>query len=166
MQRISALADVCKRGDIRREVRCLGTFSCSSAMARRLFARNDLRSAKLPGATKLGSATRYLRYPDLLPLRDIDPSSDPYSTVYRMRTEAGPLDIAFINQFGRLTLVECKLWRNPEARRKVVAQTLDYARAVSRWSYSDLQRQVAAASGRHGNVPFETTLAQNPGLIE
>ena len=47
-----------------------------------------------------------------------------------------------------------------------MAQALDYARAVSRWSYSDLQRQVAAASGRHGNVPFEKALARNPELNE
>ena len=83
----------------------MGTFSCSSAMAR-LFVRNDLRSEKLQGATKRGCAT-------LTPL------------CTELRTEAGALDIAFINQFGRLTLVECKLWRNPEARRKVVAQALD-----------------------------------------
>src|SRR5262245_37196843 len=106
-------------------------------------------------------------HPDLLPLRDIDPSFGPLVPLCtELRTEVGPLDIAFINRFGRLTLVECKLWRNPEARRKVVAQTLDYARAISRWTYSDLQRQVAAASGRHGNVPFENTRARDPTLSE
>src|SRR6516225_9199801 len=42
-------------------------------------------------------------------------------------------------------LVECKLWKNPEARRQVVAQTLDYVSALSRWSYADLQAKVAAA---------------------
>lgn len=28
----------------------------------------------------------------------------------------------FINERGRLTIVECKLWKNPQARREVVAQ--------------------------------------------
>lgn len=106
-------------------------------------------------------------HPDLLPLRDIDPSFGPLIPLCtELQCKAGRSDIAFINPFGRLTLVECKLWRNREARREVVAQTLDYASMISRWSYSDLQRQVAAASRRRGNVPFECALAQNPGLSE
>ena len=68
-------------------------------------------------------------------------------------------DVAYINHHGLLTLVECKLWRNPEARRKVVAQVIDYARAVARWSYADLQRQVAIATKQTGNVPFELVRA-------
>jgi hypothetical protein len=54
-----------------------------------------------------------------------------------------------------LTLVECKLWKNPEARRQVVAQTLDCVSALSRWSYADLQAKVAAALRKQGNNPFE-----------
>jgi RecB family endonuclease NucS len=61
------------------------------------------------------------------------------------RTPAGPIDIAFINPAGRLTLVEFKLWRNAEARRKVVAPALDYARTIKGWSYADVQRQAAMA---------------------
>src|SRR5262249_53397542 len=107
------------------------------------------------------------KYPELLPWREIDPAYGPLTPLCtELRTDAGPVDIAFINQFGRLTLVECKLWRNAEARRKVVAQALDYARAISRWTYSDLQREVAKASRLPGNVPFDRVLARNPGLRE
>jgi hypothetical protein len=106
-------------------------------------------------------------HPELLPVKDIDPAYGPLTPLCtELRTEAGPLDIAFINPFGRLTLVECKLWRNPQARREVVAQVLDYARAISRWSYSDLQRQVSAASGRTGNAPYELVKASHPDLVE
>ena len=106
-------------------------------------------------------------HPNLLPIDEVDPSFAPLAPLCtEMRTEAGPVDVAFINPTGRLTLVECKLWRNPEARRKVVAQILDYARAVSRWTYADLQRQVAAASGRKGNVPFEAAKTLDPALDE
>ena len=108
-----------------------------------------------------------LQNPGILPVRQIDPSFGPLIPLCKeLRTEAGPLDAAFINHDGRPTLVECKLWRNPEARRKVVAQVLDYARAISRWSYSDLQRQVAAATGRKGNVPYELAAAVHPDLKE
>jgi hypothetical protein len=37
-----------------------------------------------------------------------------------------------------LVLVETKLWRNPEAKREVVAQAIDYGSAISKWSYSRL----------------------------
>ncbi|WP_166802169.1 hypothetical protein [Microvirga pakistanensis] len=43
---------------------------------------------------------------------------------------------------------------------------LDYARAISRWSYADLQRQVSMAPSRHGNIPFEFAKAVNPTLVE
>jgi hypothetical protein len=78
----------------------------------------------------------------------------------------GRVDAVFIDICGRLTLVECKLWQNPEARRKVVAQILDYAAALLSWSYGDLQRQVARRLGRPGNVLFEVDRLTNPGLDE
>jgi hypothetical protein len=106
-------------------------------------------------------------HPELLPLRDIDPSFGPLIPLCKeLHTEAGRLDLAFINPYGRLTLVECKLWRNPQARREVVVQVLDYARAISRWSYSDLQREVTRARGGAGNVPFELARKENPSLNE
>ena len=108
-----------------------------------------------------------LAHPSLLPIRQIDPAYGPLVPLCReLRTDAGPIDAVFINPQGRLTFVECKLWRNPEARRKVVAQILDYARVVSRWSYSDLQRSVAMATGRHGNVPFELVRQLEPSIQE
>jgi hypothetical protein len=130
------------------------------------------RAHRLPLGDTGGRDEAWLRdtlfsNPDLLPIRDIDASFGPLLPLCReLRTEAGPLDIAFISASGRLTLVECKLWRNPEARRKVVAQVLDYARAISQWTYSDLQRQVSMATGRQGNVPFELASSVNPTLIE
>lgn len=106
-------------------------------------------------------------HPGLLPVRDIDPSYGPLIPLCReLRTDAGLIDAVFINPHGRLTFVECKLWRNPEARRKVVAQILDYARVVSRWTYSDLQRNVARATGQTGNVPYELVRRTEPGIQE
>jgi hypothetical protein len=106
-------------------------------------------------------------HPELLPLGDIDPAFSPATPLCReLRTPAGPIDIAFMNSSGYLTLVECKLWRNPEARRKVVAQVLDYARHISGWSYADLQREVAAATHSTGNVPYDLVRAVHPNLTE
>src|SRR6516165_656980 len=130
------------------------------------------QATKLTLGDTLGRDEKWLRdllfaQPGLLPIADIDTSFGPLLPLCKeLRTEAGPLDIAFINQHGLLTLVECKLWRNPESRRKVVAQTLHYASAISNWSYSDLQRKVSQALGRQGNLPFQIAYAADNTVRE
>lgn len=94
--------------------------------------------------------------PDIIPATEIDSSFGPLVPLCKeLRTDAGSIDAVFINEHGRLTIIECKLWKNPQARREVVAQTLHYVAALAGWSYADLQRQVAAALGKKGNIPFE-----------
>jgi len=83
--------------------------------------------------------------PNLLPVDEIEPAFSPLIPVSReLPTPSGPLDLLFINPSGMLTLVECKLYRNPEARRKVVGQILDYAKEFSQWSYEDLEEAIKA----------------------
>ena len=58
------------------------------------------------------------RNPELLPIGEIDEAFEPVIPLCReLPTDAGPVDIAYVSESGRLTLVECKLWKNPEARR-------------------------------------------------
>lgn len=80
--------------------------------------------------------------PELLPLEDFDEEFGPLVSLGR---EVDCIDNLFVSPSGRLTLVETKLWRNPEAVRTVVAQILDYAERVSRWSYEDLERNARRA---------------------
>lgn len=47
--------------------------------------------------------------------------------VREFRTTAGPLDIVIVDAAGAITIVEVKRDANPEVRRKVVGQALDYA---------------------------------------
>lgn len=44
-----------------------------------------------------------------------------------VETEVGPIDVLLVSESGRVCMVETKLAYNPEGRRKVVAQLLDYA---------------------------------------
>ena len=74
---------------------------------------------------------------------------------------AGPIDNLLITPSGLPIIVECKLWRNPEGRREVVGQILDYAKELSRWSSSDLQREVAKRSDLPGSPLL--TLLQSAG---
>lgn len=83
------------------------------------------------------------RYPQTLPVGEIDSAyQKPIPLCTQLNTSAGILDILLITPQGRIVVVEAKLWRNPEAKRKVVAQILDYAAELSQWSYEDLQREV------------------------
>jgi hypothetical protein len=88
---------------------------------------------------------------DALPISEIEPAFSPLIPVCReLRTNVGPIDVLFVNGEGLLTVVECKLWNNPEARRAVLGQILDYAKELSSWSYDDLEPAIKKA--RKGNV--------------
>lgn len=79
------------------------------------------------------------RQPDILPVAQIEPIFYPVIPIGReVATETGAIDNLFISPRGYLTLVETKLWRNPEAKREVVAQVIDYASSLSKWNYDRL----------------------------
>lgn len=105
--------------------------------------------------------------PKSLPLAEIDPAYQEICPLcLEMNTGSGPIDIVFITPQGRLVIVETKLWRNPEARRKVVGQILDYAKELTQWKYSDLQREVSRRTGIKGNAPFEILSQKIKGIPE
>jgi hypothetical protein len=105
--------------------------------------------------------------PELVPVADIDVTFGPLVSVCtELPTDVGPIDNVFINSHGRLTLVECKLWKNAEARRKLIAQVIDYASQVSRWDYSRLQAAVNQRTGSKGNYLFDLVKAKHDHLAE
>lgn len=80
--------------------------------------------------------------PDILPIEELDLN---YAPLISLGREIINIDNLFITPTGNLTLVETKLWRNPEATREVVAQVLDYASRLSTWHYSDLEDAARSA---------------------
>lgn len=108
--------------------------------------------------------TLIMHHPGLLPVREIDPSCEqPVPVCSELSTAAGPIDGFLLTPSGRPVLVECKLWANPQARREVVGQILDYAKELRRWTYDDLQR---AASARIYDGPkslFQRVAGGTPG---
>lgn len=94
-------------------------------------------------------------HPASLPISEIDPMFAGAVPICReLRTPAGAIDNLLVTPTGLPLLVECKLWRNPEGRREVVGQILDYAKELSRWSSSDLQREVSARLNRRDGNPL------------
>jgi hypothetical protein len=104
--------------------------------------------------------------PGAVPIQEIDPSFGPLVPVCtELDTRiAGFADALFVNHLGMPTLVECKLWRNPEARREVVGQILDYARVLRRWTFTDLQREAARARKEQGFDLFRHVQQFHPDL--
>ncbi len=82
------------------------------------------------------------RAPDVLPVEELDASFAPLVSVGR---EINAIDNLYLSPSGRITIVETKLWRNPEATRQVVTQILEYATRVSTWSYEELEHQCRKA---------------------
>ena len=107
------------------------------------------------------------QFPRSLPVSAIDVAySDPVPICRELRTPAGPIDAVYINELGRLVLAEFKLWRNPQARREVIGQLLDYTKELALWGYEDLQREVSRALNRTGNVPYELVLEHGSDVDE
>ena len=92
------------------------------------------------------------KHPECLPIAEIDPVfCGPVALCRELNTPAGAIDNLLITPSGLPVLVECKLWKNPEGRREVVGQILDYAKELALWSASDLQREVARRVKGNGN---------------
>jgi hypothetical protein len=106
-------------------------------------------------------------HPACLPIAEIDAMfSDPVPICTELNTPAGPIDNFMVTSSGLPVLVECKLWRNPEARREVVSQILDYAKELSRWSSSDVQREVSHRLKRGGNPLLDMVRVADPLVDE
>ena len=107
--------------------------------------------------------------PEVLPIGEIDPAFRPAVPLCReLPTAAGSIDLAYVSEQGLLSIVECKLWRNPEARRAAVTQILDYAKEISRWSYEELNDAVRRAAKRpkSTNALFDLVQEQNDTIDE
>jgi len=84
--------------------------------------------------------------PSILPFTDLEPAFSGSIPIAReLPTGAGPVDLLYMNSKGYITLVETKLWRNPEARRTVVAQIIDYAKDMAGWTYDSLISAIKTA---------------------
>ena len=92
--------------------------------------------------------TLIARHPEVIPGGMIGPESDDPHRFVLLRREmpvgGWSLDLLLVDQRGVLTLVEAKLIKNPESRRDVIGQIMEYAaNAVERWA--DGQARTAAS---------------------
>ncbi len=88
-------------------------------------------------------------HPEILPVREFDDSAQDIVSVAReLSTAVGSIDGFFIAPNGTIVIVETKLWKNPEKHRTVVAQIIDYAKELCKWTYDELDEAVRRASSK------------------
>jgi hypothetical protein len=84
----------------------------------------------------------------VLPIQDIELAFTPAVFVcIELPIGSNSLDVLLATPQGKLIAVECKLWRNPEAKRKVIAQAIDYGAGLQALTYEQLQKAIQAARG-------------------
>ena len=90
--------------------------------------------------------------PQILPIDDIESGFAPLISLGReIATSVGYIDNLYISPNGYLTIVETKLWRNPEAKREVVGQIIDYAKELANWNFTKLNDGVKISSQLYNN---------------
>jgi hypothetical protein len=95
-------------------------------------------------------------HPEILPFEETEPAlGEAVSVCTELPVNGNFLDNLLATDRGDLVLVECKLWRNPEARRKVIGQILDYATEIASWDYEKLDNAVTQARPAPGHVANE-----------
>jgi hypothetical protein len=107
------------------------------------------------------------KYPQVIPGKQIDPVSEdpPRFALLRREMPVGgwSLDHLYIDQRGVLTLVETKLIQNPESRREVIGQIIEYAANADEFWASGRARQHAAEFWSKQNKELDQILQEQLG---
>ncbi len=94
-----------------------------------------------PGFADEKELQTFLRdHSDLMPTDEIEVGTPPLLCIgWEVGVASGSQDLLYIDEAGLLTIVETKLKKNPEARREVVGQILEYASYASAWTTSEVE---------------------------
>jgi hypothetical protein len=92
------------------------------------------------------------KHPEILPVSAIRADVGSLVCIGReVSLPSGAVDNLYLSTGGYPVLVETKLWRNPQARREVLAQTLDYIKDITRKNFDWLQEQWKIRRKESGN---------------
>jgi len=86
--------------------------------------------------------------PDLIPIQDMrEGASELVVGVREFNLHIGYIDMLAFSANGDIAVIECKLADNPEIKRKVIGQVLEYAAALWKMRYELLEEKVKTRSG-------------------
>jgi hypothetical protein len=93
-------------------------------------------------------------HPELLPVTALREDAGVLVCIGReVPTRTGPIDNLYLSTSGYVVVVETKLWRNPQSRREVFAQILDYVKDVATRDFDWLSRVWDQRSRELGREP-------------
>lgn len=76
---------------------------------------------------------------------------------------SGSADVVIVDREGAITIVECKLAENPQHRRWVIGQVLEYAAAVWKLDYENFERRFENSSETGLTEPFSASTGWDEG---
>ena len=106
------------------------------------------------------------RWPGILPISDFYPSVESVCSLGReipipvADGAEGFIDNVLVTDDGHLVIVETKLWRNPDALREVIAQTLQYSMGVSQLSSDAFEKCLRRGDARARRLGIDETVFQ------
>lgn len=108
-----------------------------------LLPRRELRTREASGYDERFVQELVHHCPTVLPIAEVEPAFSPVTPVcMELPLASGYLDNLLVTPRGDLVAVECKLWRNVEARREVIAQVIDYAKDLQSLTYEGLETAI------------------------
>jgi hypothetical protein len=108
-----------------------------------LLPRRELRTREASGYDERFVQELVHHCPTVLPIAEVEPAFSPLTPVcMELPLASGYLDNLLVTPRGDLVAVECKLWRNVEARREVIAQVIDYAKDLQSLTYEGLEAAI------------------------
>lgn len=105
--------------------------------------------------------------PGLVPAGDVEASfADIIPVVRELPLPSGFLDNLYVTPNGYPVLVEVKLYKNPEMRRKVVAQILEYAKDFAGLTYDTLNAAIQRGQEPTGKTLYEIATRDRPETLD
>lgn len=140
---------------------------CSHSLVRTKFQPQDQPFDEWPFKEKW-LQDKIHTHAQCLPIHEIEPGlGDFVGIATEVPTAAGFIDNLLMTANGHIAIVEVKLFRNPEARRQVIAQALDYAATLFGMDYTAFETAVLKASDlRIPKASLYHQFADNPALEE
>jgi hypothetical protein len=99
------------------------------------------------------------QYPELVPAELLGSPREGFVSICREFTLTNGKNSVYLDVFGVTTsgtpvLIECKLWRNPQARREVIGQILEYSALLQGMSYEDVVARCRSRLGADSADPI------------
>ena len=83
-----------------------------------------------------------LRFPSLIPLDEAETGAKPLLPIgWEVSLASGSIDVLYLDASGLLTIAETKLKRNPQWKREVLGQIIEYAASLCEWTVEDVEAQ-------------------------